>query len=83
MAKKLGDFLVREGLITGDQLENALQEQKANGGMLGSNLVKMRFIEEAELMEFLSKQFGVPATDPSKLDVDLEVIEMIPGNIVQ
>ena len=83
MAKKLGNFLVREGLITAEQLENALQEQKANGGMLGSNLVKMGYLEEAELMEFLSKQFGVPSTDPSKLDVDTEVIEMIPGNIVQ
>jgi len=83
MAQKLGNFLVREGLITAEQLESALQEQKANGGMLGSNLVKMGFLEEAELMEFLSKQFGVPSTDPSKLDVDLEVIEMIPGNIVQ
>ncbi len=83
MAKKLGNFLVREGLITAEQLESALQEQKANGGMLGSNLVKMGFIEEAELMEFLSKQFGVPSTDPSKLDVDNEVIEMIPANIVQ
>jgi type IV pilus assembly protein PilB len=82
MAQKLGNFLVREGLITPEQLENALQEQKANGGMLGSNLVKMGYIEEAELMEFLSKQFGVPSTDPSKLDVDPEVIEMIPGNIV-
>jgi type IV pilus assembly protein PilB len=83
MAKKLGNFLVRDGLITAEQLESALQEQKANGGMLGSNLVKMGFIEEAELMEFLSKQFVVPSTDPSKLDVDSEVIEMIPGNIVQ
>jgi type IV pilus assembly protein PilB len=83
MAQKLGNFLVREGLITAEQLENALQEQKANGGMLGSNLVKMGFIEEAELMEFLSKQFGVPSTDPSKLDVDSDVIEMIPANIVQ
>jgi type IV pilus assembly protein PilB len=82
MAKKLGNFLVREGMITAEQLENALQEQKANGGMLGSNLVKMGYIEEAELMEFLSKQFGVPSTDPSKLDVDSEVIEMIPANIV-
>ena len=83
MAQKLGNFLVREGLITPEQLDSALQEQKANGGMLGSNLVKMEYIEEAELMEFLSKQFGVPSTDPSKLDVDSDVIEMIPGNIVQ
>jgi type IV pilus assembly protein PilB len=83
MVKKLGDLLVREALITPEQLESALQEQKANGAMLGTNLVKMGFIEEAELMEFLSKQFGVPATDPSKLDVDQEVIDMIPANIVQ
>ena len=64
MAKKLGNFLVREGLITTDQLESALQEQNANGGMLGTNLVKMGILEEADFMEFLSKQFGVPATDP-------------------
>ena len=83
MAQKLGNFLVREGLITSEQLEKALQEQKTNGGMLGSNLVRMGYIEEAELMEFLSKQFGVPSTDPCKLDVDPDVIEMIPGNIVQ
>jgi type IV pilus assembly protein PilB len=83
MAQKLGNFLMREGLITPEQLENALQEQKANGGMLGSNLVRMGYIKEAELMEFLSKQFGVPSTDPSKLDVDPDVVEMIPGNIVQ
>ncbi|UCG13742.1 MAG: type IV-A pilus assembly ATPase PilB [Deltaproteobacteria bacterium] len=82
MVQKLGNFLVREGLISAQQLESALQEQKANGGMLGSHLVKMGFLEEAELMEFLSKQFGVPSTDPSKLDVDPEVIEMIPANIV-
>jgi hypothetical protein len=36
MAQKLGNFLVREGLITPEQLDSALQEQKANGGMLGS-----------------------------------------------
>jgi type IV pilus assembly protein PilB len=83
MAKKLGDLLVRETLITAEQLESALKEQKTNGGMLGSNLVKMGYLEEAELMEFLSKQFGVPASEPSKMDVDPEVVEMIPANIVQ
>jgi type IV pilus assembly protein PilB len=83
MAKKLGNFLVREGLITAQQLETALQEQQNNGGMLGSSLVKMGFVEEADFMEFLSRQFGVPATDPSKLDVDPEVLEIIPGSLVQ
>ncbi|MBW1980581.1 MAG: type IV-A pilus assembly ATPase PilB [Deltaproteobacteria bacterium] len=83
MVKKLGELLVRETLITEEQLENALQEQKNNGGVLGTHLVKMGYLEEGELLEFLSKQYGVPVTDPSKLDVDPEVIDMIPSNIVQ
>ncbi|MFP3869827.1 MAG: GspE/PulE family protein, partial [Syntrophobacteria bacterium] len=83
MAKKLGDLLVREALITAEQLESGLKEQKANGGMLGSTLVRMGLIEETVLMEFLSKQFGVPVTDPSKLEVDQEVIDLIPSNIVK
>ncbi|MGE5311499.1 MAG: type IV-A pilus assembly ATPase PilB [Nitrospirota bacterium] len=83
MAKKLGDVLLDGGLITPDQLQRAVSEQKQGGGMLAPTLVKLGFMAESELLDFLSKQYGVPAVDPGKLDVDQEVIDLIPSNIVQ
>ena len=83
MAKKLGDVLLDGGLITPDQLQRAVSEQKQSGGMLAPTLVKLGFMGEPELLDFLSKQYGVPAVDPGKLDVDQEVIDLIPSNIVQ
>jgi len=83
MAKKLGDVLLDGGLITPDQLQRAVSEQKQSGSMLAPTLVKLGFMGEPELLDFLSKQYGVPAVDPGKLDVDQEVIDLIPSNIVQ
>ncbi|HYR02523.1 MAG TPA: type IV-A pilus assembly ATPase PilB, partial [Syntrophobacteria bacterium] len=83
MAKKLGDVLLDGGLITPDQLQRAVSEQKQSGGMLAPTLVKLGFMGESELLDFLSKQYGVPAVDPGKLDADQEVIDLIPSNIVQ
>ena len=83
MAKKLGDLLLDGGLITPDQLQRAQSEQKMGGAMLAPTLVKLGYMAEAELLDFLSKQFGVPAVDPAKLEVDQEVVDLIPSNIVQ
>jgi type IV pilus assembly protein PilB len=83
MAKKLGDLLLDGGLITPDQLQRAQSEQKTAGGMLAPVLVKLGYMAEAELLDFLSKQFGVPAVDPGKLEVDQDVVDLIPSNIVQ
>jgi type IV pilus assembly protein PilB len=83
MAKKLGDVLLDGGLITPDQLQRAVSEQKQSGGMLAPTLVKLGFMGESELLDFLSKQYGVPAVDPGKLEVEQEVIDLIPSNIVQ
>jgi len=83
MAKKLGDLLLDGGLITPDQLQQAQSEQKMGGGMLAPTLVKLGYMAEAELLDFVSKQFGVPAVDPAKLEVDQEVVDLIPSNIVQ
>ena len=47
--ERLGDLLVREGLITREQLEKALQEQRQNGTRVGYNLVKLGFIAETDL----------------------------------
>ena len=61
MAAKLGQLLVKNKVVTEDQLAEAIEVQQKDGGRVGSNLVKLNYISEDELVEFLSKQYGVTA----------------------
>src|SRR3989304_4052456 len=81
MADRLGELLVREKLITADQLKKAIEEQRTSGGRLGYNLAKLGFINEKELTAFLSKQYGIPSIDPVTTEVDPEVIKLIPEDV--
>ena len=56
MAVRIGELLLKEKKITPDQLQQALATQKANGGKLGYNLVKMGFVKDEEITALLSKQ---------------------------
>jgi type IV pilus assembly protein PilB len=78
---RLGDLLLREGLITKEQLDKALQEQKANGTRLGYNLVKLGFVQETEITKMLARQFRMPAVDLSRFEVDPKIVKMIPADI--
>src|SRR3954471_5110373 len=78
---RIGDLLIREGLISKEQLERALQEQKQNGTRVGYNLVKLGFVPEIELTKTLAKQFKVPAVDLSKFAVDPKIAKLIPGEM--
>jgi type IV pilus assembly protein PilB len=78
---RLGDLLLREGLITKEQLDKALQEQKASGTRLGYNLVKLGFVQETEITKMLARQFRMPAVDLSRFEVDPKIVKMIPADI--
>src|SRR3954471_14652560 len=80
-AERLGDLLVREGLITREQLEKALQEQRQNGTRVGYNLVKLGFIQETELTKMLARQFKMPAVDLTRFEVDPRIIKLIPNDL--
>jgi len=54
---RLGDLLVKEGLITRDQLGQALTEQRSSGMRLGYALVKLGFVQELEITKMLAKQY--------------------------
>src|SRR5438552_2549895 len=79
--ERIGDLLVREGLITREQLDKALQEQKQNGTRVGYNLVKLGFIQEIELTKMLAKQFKLPAVDLSRFEVDPKIAKLIPADL--
>jgi type IV pilus assembly protein PilB len=78
MAEKIGDILVKANLITRQQLQQAIQEQKSGGGRLGTVLVKMGFVNEDSILSCLSSQFGVPAIDLDAFQIDNIVLETLP-----
>jgi len=78
---KLGDILVREGLITQDQLKKALLEQKTSGMRLGYTLVKLGYIEETEITKMLARQYRMPAVDLSRFEVDPKILKLLPPDI--
>ena len=78
MSQRLGDLLVREKIINPQQLEQALKEQKRTGGRLGSVLVKLGFLSDEEVTNFLSRQYGVPAINLQYFELDPSVTKLIP-----
>ncbi|HEU5262488.1 MAG TPA: type IV-A pilus assembly ATPase PilB [Gemmatimonadales bacterium] len=78
---KLGEILVREGLITPDQLKRALLEQKSTGMRLGYTLVKLGYVEETEISKMLARQYRMPAVDLSRFEVDPKILKLLPADV--
>src|SRR6187399_2579026 len=83
MPVRIGDLLLKEKRISQEQLQQALSHQKANGGKLGYNLVKMGFVKDEEITALLSKQYGVPSINLSQFDIDPAIVKLIPAETAQ
>src|SRR5437762_3371661 len=81
--RRLGDLLVADGLLTQAQLQKALGEQKGSTEKLGSILIKLGFINEEQLIGFLSLQYGVPSITLSQLEIDPGVLRLVPAPIAK
>src|SRR5437867_4002190 len=81
--RRLGDLLVADGLLTQAQLQKALGEQKGSTEKLGSILIKLGFINEEQLIGFLSRQYGVPSITLSQLEIDPGVLRLVPAPIAK
>src|SRR6266851_1776586 len=81
MAVRIGELLLKEKLITPEQLQQALGQQKSNGGKLGYNLVKMGFVKDEQITALLSKQYGVPAINLASFKIDLTIVMTDPTNV--
>ncbi|MBF8305192.1 MAG: pilB1 [Acidobacteria bacterium] len=75
---RLGDLMVKEKLIAPEQLAQGLEYQKKNGGRLGSCLVKLGFVSDEEVTNFLSRQYGVPSINLAYFEVDSDVVKLVP-----
>ncbi|MBI3625243.1 MAG: type IV-A pilus assembly ATPase PilB [Candidatus Rokubacteria bacterium] len=83
VSRRLGDLLVNEGLISQEQLQRALSEQKGSNEKLGTILVRLGSIHEDQLIGFLSRQYGIPSITLSQLDIDPDVVKLVPAQIAR
>jgi MSHA biogenesis protein MshE len=80
---RLGDLLVEQGLISEDQLQQALAEQKKSGKKLGRTLIDLGFMDEQQLLEVLSNQLGVPLIDLRQYNYDTDTVRLIPETVAR
>ncbi|MGA1862655.1 type IV-A pilus assembly ATPase PilB [Deferribacter thermophilus] len=83
VSAKLGALLLSENLITEEQLAKAIEIQKKEGGRLGSILIKLGYIDEKKVAEFLSKQYSVPFIDLKSIQIDNNVLTLIPQDMMK
>src|SRR5215218_7878367 len=83
MPVRIGELLLKEKRISPDQLQQALNHQKANGGKLGQNLVKMGLVKDEEITALLSRQYGVPSINLAQFEIDASVIKLLPADTAQ
>ncbi len=77
MSAKLGEILVRENLISSQQLREALEYQRSSGGRLGSNLVKLGIISDDVITAVLSRKYGVPSINLELFQIEEETVKLI------
>ncbi|MFN0061992.1 MAG: type IV-A pilus assembly ATPase PilB [Myxococcaceae bacterium] len=83
MSGRLGELLVRDNLISVQQLRKAQEEQQKAGSRIGTALIKTGAIEESKLTDFLSKQYGVPAINLKDFDIDPEIIKLVSKEVAE
>jgi len=74
----IGQMLIARGLITSEQLEIGLSQQKKHGGYIGENLIKLGFIKEEDFYPVLSEQIGIEFVGLKDYSIPIEVIKSIP-----
>src|SRR5512145_3254676 len=83
MAVRIGELLLKEKRIAPEQLQEALNYQRTNGGKLGFNLIKLGYVKDDEITALLSKQYGVPSIALGQFDVDAAVVKLVPAETAQ
>jgi type IV pilus assembly protein PilB len=81
--RRLGDLLVADGLLSAEQLKKALAEQKGSPEKIGSVLIRLNYLNDEQLIGFLSRQYGVPSITLAQLDIDSDVLKLVPAPIAR
>jgi hypothetical protein len=79
--ERIGELLVKQNLLTTEQLRKAREEAKSHGHRLGAQITKLGYLQENQLSEFVAKQYGVPDVNLDEFDIDPAVIQLIPEEV--
>ncbi|MDQ7781698.1 MAG: type IV-A pilus assembly ATPase PilB [Desulfomonilaceae bacterium] len=83
MKDRIGEMLLRAGIIDEDKLEKAVDYQRTQGGKVSSALIKLDFLDEDDLLEFLSRHLGLPTVSLDEIDVDPDSVRLLQSSIAQ
>jgi len=79
--ERIGELLVKENLLSAEQLKTARANVRNKGGRLGSQITQLGYLDENELTEFVAKQFGVPSINLDEFEIDSAVVQLIPEEV--
>jgi len=79
--KQLGELLIERGVITHDQLNQALEHWKENGGLIGEVLIQFKFASEKDIAQAVTSQYGFPYLPLANYEIDPEVIGAVSQDI--
>lgn len=80
--KRLGDLLQEKGLLTEEELNEALKLQRESGEKLGDALVKLGLIQPEQMADVLSEHLGIPRVDPNRCYIPSELVNMVPDDLL-
>ena len=77
LKERITEILIHNKLITREQLDKALEEQKKKGGRLSDIIVALKFAKEGELISALSEGLGLPLIDLKRFKIDPEFVKIV------
>src|SRR5215831_18775330 len=83
MNPRLLELLVKEGLVAADQAQKATAEQRRTGDRLATVLTRLQFLKEDDLLDFLSRKYGIPIINLGRVEVDPDILKLVRKEIVQ
>jgi type IV pilus assembly protein PilB len=79
--EKIGEILVKENLLTAEQLNTARDEARSKNARLGAQITALGYLDETELTDFVAKQYGVPSINLEEFEIDPAVLQLIPEDV--
>jgi type IV pilus assembly protein PilB len=79
--ERIGELLVKENLLSAEQLAKAREATRSKGGRLGAQITELGFLDENELTDFVAKQYGVPSINLDEFEIESAVIQLIPEDV--
>ncbi|WP_374001613.1 type IV-A pilus assembly ATPase PilB [Bdellovibrio bacteriovorus] len=80
---KIGEILVKQGLLKPDQLQAAMEEQKKTGQKLTNSIIQLGFLKDNQILRAVEKHFAVPGVEVNTFEIDQSVIAMIPKDVCE